>query len=240
MTTTNETRQRAINAAQGMHVVAEFKDLPVILLDPGHGGVIDGIYQTDKGFNIDKPGSYTKGYVHAPGVGIMEGEFNRAIVNRVKAMMFAAGYPCVDIVNSQEDVPLKRRTQRANDYYYNETEGCILISIHANAGKGTGHETFTSPGETSADPLAEEMIDALIEGLPIRLRADKSDGDHDKEARFWMVMQTVMPAMLVECGFMDRLEPDFELLMSEEGRDQIAKAIFDGIERIYRYLGFNV
>ena len=225
---TDKIRPKAVNAGIGMHRVTKFKDVPVILLDPGHGGMIKGKYQT-KG---------KRSPVWEDGRQLFEGEFNRAVVNRVKQLMYKAGYPCVDIVNTQEDMPLEQRTRKANKFYHDNTKDCILISVHANAGGGTGHETFTSPGETSADPFAELMIEALCNEFDgeLRLRADDSDGDHDKEARFWMVMQTVMPAFLVECAFMDTLSPDCELLMSEEGRDRFAKAIFDGIERIYKSL----
>lgn len=223
----NETRQRAINAGRGMQMAVRFKDVPTILLDPGHGGIIGGEYQT----------SGKRSPKWDDGRQLFEGEFNRAVVDRVKQMMYQAGYPCVDLVNTQEDVPLKQRTKRANKYYDEQTEDCILISVHANAGGGTGLEVFTSPGETSADPMAEDMIDALVDEFPeLRLRADTKDGDHDKEAKFWMVMQSWMPAMLIECAFMDTLQPDCELLMSEEGCDRFAKAIFDGIERIYKNL----
>lgn len=225
---TDKIKARAINAGLGMRRIATFRDVPTVLLDAGHGGIIEGVYQT----------SGKRSPEWEDGRQLFEGEFNRAVVSRLKEMYTKAGYPWVDLVNSLEDVPLKHRTKRANNYYDEVTEDCILVSVHANAGGGTGLEVFTSPGETSADPLAELMIDALVDEFPeLRLRADNSDGDHDKEAKFWMVMQSWMPAMLLELGFMDTLEPDCELLMSEEGRDRYAKAIFDGTERMYRYLG---
>jgi len=167
---------------------------PVVLFDPGHGGMIDGVYQTDKRFDINKPGSYTKGYVHSMGVGIAEGEFNRDIMNRVCKYMDMVGLPYKKIVDTEEDVPLRKRSDDINEYYYNENKRCFVCSIHANAGKGTGKEIFTSPGETNADPMAEIMILRMDDDLPeLRLRADKSDGDHDKEAKFWDMETLSLP-----------------------------------------------
>ena len=206
---------------------------PVVLFDPGHGGMIDGVYQTDKRFDINKPGSYTKGYVHSMGVGIAEGEFNRDIMNRVCKYMDMVGLPYKKIVDTEEDVPLRKRSDDINEYYYNENKRCFVCSIHANAGKGTGKEIFTSPGETNADPMAEIMILRMDDDLPeLRLRADKSDGDHDKEAKFWMVTKTAPPAFLIECAFMDTLKPDCELMISDEGRERFAKSIFYGLVEI--------
>lgn len=203
------------------------KNYPTVLFDNGHGGVIEGEYQT-KG---------KRSPVWPDGRQLFEGEFNRAVVRRVIKMMKAAGYPYRNLVNTDEDMPLEDRTDKANDFYKTKSKECFLISVHANAGGGTGLEVFTSPGHTDADPQAEITIEELVKEFPeLRLRADDEDGDHDKEARFWMVMQTDMPAFLIECAFMDTLDPDCELLMSEDGRDRFAKAIFSAIERIYEEL----
>lgn len=213
------TAPKAKNSGQGLKRAVEYDKTPLVILDPGHGGLINGEYQTKGKRSPEWP----------DGSILYEGEFNRAIVDRLKALLIKSGVPCVDIVNTPEDMPLEERTRRANDLFYKD-KNCFLVSIHANAGGGTGLEVFTSPGETSADPMAEKVIERMVEEFPeLRLRADKKDGDNDKEAKFWMVVQTVMPAFLVECAFMDTLEPDCKLLMSEEGRDRFALSIWRGI-----------
>ena len=55
----------------------------------------------------------------------------------------------------------------------------------------------------------------------IRMMSDLSDGDHDFEESFYMVRKTVCPAVLVETCFYDNRK-DFDYLMSEEGRENIA------------------
>jgi len=207
------------------HLAQRFpkKDTPVVLLDPGHGGIIDGVYQT-KGKRSPK---------WPDGRQLFEGEFNRDIMNRVCDYMDMVGMKYVKIVDTEEDVPLQDRSDKINKYYREENKDCFVCSIHANAGGGTGKEIFTSPGETNADPMAEIMILRMHEDFPeLRLRSDKKDGDHDKEAKFWMVTKTAPPAFLIECAFMDTLEPDCELMMSEEGRERFAKSIFHGLVEI--------
>jgi len=66
----------------------------------------------------------------------------------------------------------------------------------------------------------------------LRLRKDSSDGDLDKEAHFYVLKNTKMPAVLIECAFMDTLSPDFNLMMCESCRCRIADAIFNGIKNI--------
>ena len=63
------------------------------------------------------------------------------------------------------------------------------------------------------------------------MRKDTRDGDADKEANFWVLRKTVMPAILSENFFMTNRE-ESRLLLSEEGRDRIAKIHFQMIEEI--------
>jgi len=214
------TEKRLSQASSGINI----SDLPTVILDNGHGGIIDGVYQT----------SGKRSPVWEDGRILYEGEFNRDVVNRVIRRLKSKGYPYYKLVDTEEDTPLNQRPKDANAFAKTCENGTFLISVHANAGGGTGHETFTSPGQNNSDIYAEIMIEEFCKEFPeLRLRADKEDGDHDKEAKFAMVMKTHMSAFLVECGFMDTLDPDCELLMSDEGRERYAKAIFCAIERIY-------
>jgi N-acetylmuramoyl-L-alanine amidase len=57
------------------------------------------------------------------------------------------------------------------------------------------------------------------------------DGDSDKEANFYILRNTFCPAVLTENLFMDT-ERDCRFIMSESGRDAIAKLHFDGIIKV--------
>ena len=60
------------------------------------------------------------------------------------------------------------------------------------------------------------------------LDGDTRDGDHDMEARFWMLTKTKAPAVLGEMLFFVNID-DARYLMSEHGQQVIAQAYFDGI-----------
>lgn len=198
--------------------------MKTILFDNGHGGVINGVYQT-KG---KRSPEYDEGV-------LFEGEFNRGIVNRLVNMCEVAGIPYVNVAATNRDIGLDNRVDFANTLEKDYGD-CVYISIHANAGGGTGYEVFTSPGPTRSDDYAEIIIEKFGQTLPeLRLRSDKSDGDHDKEAKFYVLTQTRMPSVLVECAFMDTKSPDYLLLKSESARDRMAMAIFQAIKVITDY-----
>ena len=59
-----------------------------------------------------------------------------------------------------------------------------------------------------------------------------SDGDVDKESNFWVLRKTSMPAILSENFFMTNYDNCNNYLLSEEGRDRIAKIHFEMINEI--------
>ncbi|MBX2843776.1 MAG: N-acetylmuramoyl-L-alanine amidase, partial [Flammeovirgaceae bacterium] len=181
------------------------------LLDNGHGGIINGKYQT-RGKRSPK--------LKKPWGQLFEGEFNRAIVSRVIEKAYYFGIRTANICPEEEDISLSKRVLRANDWH--EEEKCILVSVHANAGGGSGIEVFTTPGETKSDKIATVFIEKMAEEFPeAKFRMDLSDGDPDKESPFFIIRHTRMPAILVENFFMDNEEECKKYLLTREGRDRI-------------------
>jgi len=207
------------NAAKFIRKSINFNKMHIIL-DNGHGGIIDGVYQT-AGKRSPK---------WSDGRQLFEGVFNRAIVKGLHELCKANGIKSTILVPELRDTSLSDRVRRANKIY-SEDKSAILISVHANAGGGTGFEMFTSIGETKSDKIATILIEEYAKSIPeLRLRKDTSDGDEDKEAHFYIIKQTACPAVLIECAFMDTLNPDCEMLMSEETK--FINAIFNGIKRL--------
>ena len=200
------------------------------IFDNGHGGIIDGVYQT----------SGKRSPVWPDGTQLFEGEFNRAIVNRLMKMCAEAGIECVNLVDTQEDVPLSERTNKANDIYRKRADKggkSIYVSIHANGfdkESANGWSCYTSIGETKSDKIATILYEkAETEFAGEYIRKDTySDGDVDKEANFWVLAKTVMPAILSENFFMTNYDNCHKYLLSEEGRDRIAKIHFQMIQQV--------
>lgn len=142
-----------------------------------------------------------------------------------------AGIKCINLVDSEQDIPLSERVKRANVMYkINKT--CVYISVHGDAaGAGvidhpaTGISVFTSPGQTTSDKFAEVIYNELAKefGTSTKMRNDMQDGDHDWEANFQVLTATKMPAVLVENGFMTNYE-ECKKMMTDEYRTKLAEA----------------
>jgi N-acetylmuramoyl-L-alanine amidase len=192
----------------------------VWLLDAGHGGIIDGVYQTNG----------KRSPIWPDGRQLFEGEFNRDIVNRISGMLNNASIHNFILVKDNTDVSLADRVIRANNINMGNNGFTVYLSIHANAGGGSGYEVFTTKGQTKADAFATVFYKELGKEFPtMKGRPDVSDGDPDKEESFYVLKYSNMPAILTENFFMDTLNPDCELIMSEEGRQRIAKAHYNAI-----------
>lgn len=131
--------------------------------------------------------------------------------------------------NDERLYSLMRRVNIAND-----AAADLFISLHCNAAENTaakGMEVFTSPGETRADPFATMIYEELAAMFPDQVsRTDYTDGDPDKEAHFTVLMETNMPAVLVEMGFISNWQEEAELCDPKRQAD-IAVAIGRAVDR---------
>jgi len=202
----------------------------VFLLDPGHGGMIDGIYQTEG----------KRSPVWEDGTQLFEGVSNRDFVLRITKELESRDISYINLVDTEVDTPLKIRTDLANYLYSNEQKKkkrkMVYISVHSDAFEkrsARGWSVFTSPGQTLSDKVAETVALKWKEHFPKgKLRADENDGDLDKEAKFWVLRKTIMPAILTENFFMTNRQECQEILMNEEGRQKIAALHYEAIQEI--------
>lgn len=185
----------------------------IVILDAGHGAVINGVPQT----------AGKRSPVWGDGSQLFEGEFNRAVMDGIATQLKQHGVHCEILVSEQTDVSLSERVRRANKITAdNPAALCVLISIHSNAGGGKGFEAFTSVGETTSDLVAEHICNAFKSEYPDKpLRADRTDGDLDKERNFYILRKTRCAAVLTENFFMDNEDECKNILMTKAGRQRI-------------------
>lgn len=185
-----------------------------ILLDNGHGK--------------ETPGKRSP--IWPDGSQLFEWEFNRDIVKRISGELRGLGVDTRIIVPEETDIPLGERCKRVNRYGKN----ALLISVHANAGGGTGWECYTTKGKTKSDQYAQVLCEEAKKEFPEwKMRFDYMDGDPDKEEDFRIIKGTVCPAVLTENFFMDT-EKDCRFIMSEIGRKKIAKIHINAIIEILK------
>lgn len=187
------------------------------ILDAGHGGIQDGKYTT------------APAKMHRfPEFTIYEGVINRAITDIVRAELKHLNIDYALVYDQHEDTPLAERVRKADSIYAKDRRA-VYLSIHSNAGGGQGFEVFTSPGQTKSDKIADAFCDAYRRHYTMPLRADKADGDYDKEADFYVLRKTDCPAVLVENLFFDNLE-EAKYLLSPDGQKAIAACLIDAIK----------
>lgn len=203
----------------------------VWILDPGHGGVIDGVYQTE-GKRSPK---------WSDGTQLFEGVSNREFVNRIAHALEYMNISYVKLVDTEQDTPLSTRTNLANMLYDREMSGknpkkMVYVSIHSDAWEtehAQGWSVFTSMGKTISDEIAHHFALKFKQIFPEeRLRADMSNGYLDVEANFWVLRKTKMPAILTENFFMTNPRECKEILMTEIGRSKIAQIHIESIREI--------
>lgn len=191
----------------------------MVLIDAGHG--------------IDTPGK------RSPDGSFLEYLWNRQIADLVIARLRSSGIDADLVVTETNDISLRTRAMRVNKICSEiGAANVILVSIHANAaGNGmfwttaSGWECHTSPGKTKSDGLAECFYDSFSRAFPDkRMRMDLSDGDSDKESKFYILTKTNCPAVLLENFFYDN-RMECKWLLKEETKERIADAIVDGLKR---------
>jgi len=195
----------------------------IVLIDPGHGGMIDGEYVT----------APKKMFVYPDGTKVYEGVLNRRIARLLESHLYMEGIPFINICPSELDIPLMQRAMTANTYsaLYG-VEDVIGISLHSNAGGGEGFEVYTSPGETRSDDYASVLISEMEKTFPQwKMRKDFSDGDPDKEAEFYILTKTESPWLLAEFGFFDNPR-DYEFISDPHNQHDYVKTIVKFLKKI--------
>lgn len=177
-----------------------------IVIDCGHGG------------NNSTAGKRSS--VSVVGQMIYEWDMNNAVCNYIQEML--RDYDVIvyrtDDKTGKTDVSLAERVRRTNNYNPD-----VFVSIHHNAGGGTGVETYWHTLGSSQDKkLATCIQSRLPQKTGLRNRGVK-------QASFYVLgCKSSIPAVLVEGGFYDT-KHDFDILMSEQGRRGYAEAVVEGI-----------
>ena len=150
---------------------------------------------------------------------------NSRIASKVCEKLTTIGIETIrlDDISGNVDIPLNTRTKNANNANVD-----LVVSIHHNAGGGTGTETYVYNtaclnGETGK--LARIINDKVVEKTGMKNRGVKI-GD------FAIIRDTKMPACLIECGFMDNAN-DTLIILTEDFANKVAEGIVEAISEYY-------
>ena len=169
-----------------------------VYIDPGHGGVDSG----------------------AVGHGLKEKDLTLKIALKMKKLLSSYN---VDVKLSRETdktITLSERTRDANRW-----KADLFVSLHINAGGGTGYEDYIyiglGKGKTSdiRDIVHSEIVKAI--GSEIKIRGKK-------KANFHVLRETVMSSILTENLFIDNKQ-DAEKLKDDKFLEKVAQGHVNGI-----------
>lgn len=173
------TSQKAVGAAfslrrlgQAPTIIKEESFMVKIFIDPGHGG--------------NDPG--------AVGNGMQEKNLTLSIATQIRDMLVSE-YENAEVRMSRTGdtaVSLTERTNMANNWGAD-----YFLSVHINAGGGTGFESYIHTSQTSGSVRAQNIIHpAIMQQLSERDRGKKT-------ANFAVLRTSTMPAILTENLFID-------------------------------------
>lgn len=181
----------------------------VIVIDPGHGG-------WDPGKTI----GYTK-----------ESEINLKIAKKLKRLINESGGKAVLTRNDNNALGrTKSSDMKARMEIARKNNADIFVSIHLNSfsqSKYFGAQTFYHSGSKNGKILAESIQEQLIEILD---RGNKRQAA--TSSSYYVLNNTDMPSVIVECGFMSNPD-EYRLLLDDVYQEKIAWAIYLGINKYF-------
>lgn len=175
-----------------------------IFIDPGHGG-------SDAG---------------AQGYGLKEKDLTLTISKKL-ADILQKEYDCLVKLSRSKDesISLNERTNLANSWGAD-----YLLSIHINAGGGSGFESYIYNGSYAGKNETEKLRGIIHEEV-IKQTGFRNRGK--KEENFHMVRESAMPAALTENGFIDSAG-DADKLKSAAFLEKVARGHATGLAKAFQ------
>jgi N-acetylmuramoyl-L-alanine amidase len=205
----------AARVQSGAAAVAAAAEKPLIVIDPGHGGMDGGASST---------------------TGLLEKDINLSISLFLRDLLRASGFSVV--MTRETDCSIHDagastvRQMKVTDIHnrlkiMQEHPGCIFISVHQNhftQSKYWGAQFFYSTTKDSSKELAEQLRLAFCSQLqPKNTRELKPSG-----SEIYLMQHANTTAVLAECGFLSNAE-EASRLGSADYQKKVAFALFCGI-----------
>lgn len=174
----------------------------------------------DKGHGADDPG--------ACGNGMREADIVDVIGNYVALLL--ADYENVEVkIGPRPAGPEKTKRLNPRPEAANAWKADIFVSLHINAGGGTGVETLVSLNASAESKRVANIVNTEL----VALFTSKGMPNRGVKSQDVLVLRkSNMPAILAEYGFIDR-EKDASLLKTDSFRKECAQATVNGLVKAY-------
>lgn len=205
-------RGEAVNAIANAYTSEE---IPVLIIDPGHGGEDGGAVSAD---------------------GTIESHINLSIALTAEELARFLGWQTVmtrdDDISIHDSTAQTLREKKVSDLknrvlLCNDTENGILISIHQNsmpAAKSVrGAQVFYNDTDEGA-VMAQAIQNVLNQTLNLNTKKEiKQIGSNS-----YLMKSVSRPAVLVECGFLSN-EAECQLLKTAEYQQKVSLCIIGAV-----------
>lgn len=173
-----------------------------IYLDPGHGGKDSG----------------------ASGNGLLEKNLTLEIALKIRDILNNeyTGHSIKMSRTTDKYPALAERTGEANAW-----NADFYLSIHINAGGGTGYEDYIYPKANAATAAYQNQIHSEV----VKATAFKDRGKKTND--LYVLRESKMPALLTENGFVDTAE-DAEKLKDPAFIEKIARGHVNGLVKVFK------
>ncbi len=176
----------------------------LVVIDPGHGGPDVGATRN----------------------GIYEKDITLAMSRQLGRILQQMGYAVVYTRTEDIDLDLEPRVQIAEN-----SRASVFVSVHvnsldANASQVSGIETYHAPGASLGKNLAELVHEQILASTGANDRGVRS-------ARFYVIRNTSMPAILVETGYITN-PSEAARLVNPSYQERMAEAIARGIDQFLK------
>jgi N-acetylmuramoyl-L-alanine amidase len=205
--------------------------IQTVVLDPGHGGIDQGAsnrWGTEKQFALD-------------------------VALHARAQLLRAGYKVEMTRSTDKTVSLEERASFAN-----RIRDAVFVSIHFNwSGPAEGLEAYALAPEGVPSNAANE---SHVSSSDVRACAGNAQDEHNialtaaihamvlsrasmfdrgvKHARFHVLRNVKIPAVLIECGFLSNTV-EGQRIATAQFREDVAAAIAQGIQNYDAAVNFR-
>lgn len=159
-----------------------------------------------------------------------EWELNRRVADALGELL--SRYDCqvlrVDDTTGETLASLSDRVQAANSW-----PADVYLSIHHNAGvnggSGGGCVVYTAPGAQTKSQSLKKAVYSAVVGLT-GLKGNRSNPT--PESGLYVLQRTTMPAILIECGFMDS-KTDVPVILGDTFAPLVAEGLLQGLVEVF-------
>ncbi|PZO40074.1 MAG: hypothetical protein DCF19_12880 [Pseudanabaena frigida] len=176
----------------------------LIAIDPGHGGPDVGATRN----------------------GVYEKDITLAMSKQLGRILQQMGYSVIFTRTEDIDLDLEPRVQIAENARASTFVSIHVNSLDANASQVSGVETYHAPGASLGKSLAEFVHEQILASTGANDRGVRS-------ARFYVIRNTSMPAILVETGYITN-PSEASRLVNSAYQERMAEAIAKGIDQFLK------